>query len=139
MPIAAGQQRHAPRPLHHQSLHHQHKHHHQQQQQQQRTNTPNYNNKMLSSSHSSPREISASPRRAPLDTTVSGSTSGFGFSRGVFVDDAKWVGGGEVGGVGRVAWWRMCRIQHKFPPHAAPHPSLIIKFCQLRGEKEDAG
>ncbi|KAM8710236.1 hypothetical protein ACLKA7_016949 [Drosophila subpalustris] len=83
MPIAAGQQRHAPRPLHHQSLHHQHKHHHQQQQQQ-RTNTPNYNNKMLSSSHSSPREISASPRRAPLDTTVSGSTSGFGFSRARF-------------------------------------------------------
>ncbi|KAH8302114.1 hypothetical protein KR044_002887, partial [Drosophila immigrans] len=84
MPTAAGQQRHAPRPLHHhQSLHHQH-------QQPQRTNGPhrpaplgnsNYN-KMLSSSHSSPREISASPRRAPLDTTVSGSTSGFGFSRG---------------------------------------------------------
>ncbi|KAH8408426.1 hypothetical protein KR215_005428, partial [Drosophila sulfurigaster] len=91
MNTAAGQQRHAPRPLHHQPLHHQHQHqHHQHQQQIQRTNghhrpaplgNSNYN-KMLSSSHSSPREISASPRRAPLDTTVSGSTSGFGFSRG---------------------------------------------------------
>ncbi|XP_017127230.1 band 7 protein AGAP004871 isoform X8 [Drosophila elegans] len=36
---------------------------------------------MLGSSHSSQREASVSPRRVALDTTASGSTSGFGFDR----------------------------------------------------------
>ncbi|KAI8041761.1 hypothetical protein M5D96_006030 [Drosophila gunungcola] len=36
---------------------------------------------MLGSNHSSQREASVSPRRVALDTTASGSTSGFGFDR----------------------------------------------------------
>ncbi|KAH8349523.1 hypothetical protein KR084_000891, partial [Drosophila pseudotakahashii] len=37
---------------------------------------------MLGSNHSSQRETSVSPRRVALDTTASGSTTGFGFDRG---------------------------------------------------------
>ncbi|XP_032593542.1 band 7 protein AGAP004871 isoform X7 [Drosophila grimshawi] len=73
MPVAASQQRHAARPLNQ---------HHQRTSGQHRATAPQNYNKMLSSNHSSPREISASPRRVALDTTASnGSTSGFGFSR----------------------------------------------------------
>lgn len=69
-------QRHATRPTHQ-------RHHTQRNVVAPQHHNNNYN-KMLSSSHSSPqREISvASPRRVALDTTASGSTSGFGFSRG---------------------------------------------------------
>lgn len=81
MPTGAAAQR---RPMHHQSM--QRSRNIVAPQQQHNSNTNNTNNtsynKMLSSSHSSPREISASPRRVALDTTASGSTSGFGFSRG---------------------------------------------------------
>ncbi|XP_068149398.1 band 7 protein AGAP004871 isoform X3 [Drosophila tropicalis] len=91
--LPAGQQRHARYSSHHhqqqqqQQHHHQHQHQHQHQQQGttngHRLPPTGHNNysKMLNSSHSSPREISISPRRVALDTTASGSTSGFGFSR----------------------------------------------------------
>ncbi|KRF78193.1 band 7 protein AGAP004871 isoform X8 [Drosophila virilis] len=76
MPAAVGPQRHVARPMHN---HHQLPH--QRTNGLQRATVASNNNKMLSSNHSSQREISASPRRVALDTTVSGSTSGFGFSR----------------------------------------------------------
>ncbi|XP_043865470.1 band 7 protein AGAP004871 isoform X10 [Drosophila mojavensis] len=86
MPAAVGQQRHAARSMQQQQFmpHHQLQHQHQRTANGQRANTisSNYNNKMqLNSNHSSQREISASPRRVALDTTASGSTTGFGFSR----------------------------------------------------------
>ncbi|KAH8379025.1 hypothetical protein KR009_002736, partial [Drosophila setifemur] len=61
-------QHHSQLPLHHQS-------HHQ-------TPRTTARHTMLGSNHSSQREASVSPRRVALDTTASGSTSGFGFSRG---------------------------------------------------------
>ncbi|XP_030566919.1 band 7 protein AGAP004871 isoform X6 [Drosophila novamexicana] len=76
MPAAVGPQRHVARPMHNQ-----HQLPHQRTNGLQRATVASNNNKMLSSNHSSQREISASPRRVALDTTVSGSTSGFGFSR----------------------------------------------------------
>ncbi|XP_023171228.2 band 7 protein AGAP004871 isoform X9 [Drosophila hydei] len=87
MPAAVGQQRHAARSMQQQQQfmpQHSHQHQHQRTNANgQRANTfsNNYNNKMLNSNHSSQREISASPRRVALDTTASGSTTGFGFSR----------------------------------------------------------
>lgn len=88
MPAAVGQQRHAARSMQQQQQfmpQHSHQHQHQRTNANgQRANTfsNNYNSKMLNSNHSSQREISASPRRVALDTTASGSTTGFGFSRG---------------------------------------------------------
>lgn len=79
MPTGAAAQR---RPMHHHSMPRSRNIVAPQQQQHSNSITNNNYNKMLSSSHSSPREISASPRRVALDTTASGSTSGFGFSRG---------------------------------------------------------
>ncbi|XP_070136582.1 band 7 protein AGAP004871 isoform X7 [Drosophila bipectinata] len=79
-------QRHARPAPQHQHQHHQYQHqhhsqlplHHQSHHQALRTNG---RHTMLGSNHSSQREASVSPRRVALDTTASGSTSGFGFSR----------------------------------------------------------
>ncbi|XP_044313846.1 band 7 protein AGAP004871 isoform X7 [Drosophila rhopaloa] len=68
----------------HQHSQYQHQHHnqwplhHQNHQQAPRTTG---RHTMLGSNHSSQREASVSPRRVALDTTASGSTSGFGFDR----------------------------------------------------------
>ncbi|XP_030373058.1 band 7 protein AGAP004871 isoform X3 [Scaptodrosophila lebanonensis] len=70
---AVNHQRHArPQPQHLNQHQHQHNGLHK---------FPGTHTKMHNSSHSSQRELSVSPRRAAPDTTVSGSTSGFGFSR----------------------------------------------------------
>ncbi|XP_039485128.1 band 7 protein AGAP004871 isoform X9 [Drosophila santomea] len=83
-------QRHGrPAPQHQHSQYNQHHQHHNQwalhhQNHQNHSNqTPRSTARqtMLGSNHSSQRETSVSPRRVALDTTASGSTSGFGFDR----------------------------------------------------------
>nr|NP_001261421.1 uncharacterized protein Dmel_CG42540, isoform J [Drosophila melanogaster]AGB94116.1 uncharacterized protein Dmel_CG42540, isoform J [Drosophila melanogaster] len=80
-------QRHGrPAPQHQHSQHNQH-HQHQNQwalhHQNHLNQTPRSTGRqtMLGSNHSSQRETSVSPRRVALDTTASGSTTGFGFDR----------------------------------------------------------
>ncbi|XP_033160312.1 band 7 protein AGAP004871 isoform X4 [Drosophila mauritiana] len=80
-------QRHGrPAPQHQHSQYNQHHQHQNQwalQHQNHLNQTPRSTGRqaMLGSNHSSQRETSVSPRRVALDTTASGSTTGFGFDR----------------------------------------------------------
>jgi len=77
---------------------------------------------MLGSNHSSQRETSVSPRRVALDTTASGSTTGFGFDRGKGLNNQQ---------IHQIYGPYLFLIGHKENNVKCPSGNILLKVSRL--------